>query len=85
MGRGVEVSGPTVIRHLATATGAYRGIVEDTKAVIEDALADAQLGGGQYLVLLDQLRALLQQAETGSLPIIEGECRVLLGEAETRS
>jgi hypothetical protein len=85
MGRGVEVSGPTVIRHLATATGAYRVMAEDTKAVIEDALADAQLGGGQYHALLDNLRALLDDTEVGSLPSVAEECRVLLGEAERRS
>ncbi len=84
MERHVEVRGPTVIRHLATATATYRGMVEDAKAVIEDAVADAQLGGGQYLALLDHCRVLLQPAEIGSLPSIEAECRVLLGEAEPR-
>lgn len=84
MERQVEVRGPTVIRHLVTATATYRGMVEDAKAVIEDAVADAQLGGGQYLALLDHLRVVLEPSEIGSLPSIEGECRVLLGEAEPR-
>jgi hypothetical protein len=75
------LSGPTLIRSLATATQAYRSVVADSLSVITEAIQDSQgPWGGQYFVLLDHLRALLETPEIGSLPAIEAECAELLGE-----
>ncbi len=76
------LSGPTLIRNLAIATRAYRSVVEDSRSIIEEAIQESERPwGGQYFVLLDHLRALLEPPEVGSLPAIEDECAQLSGEA----
>ena len=72
--------GPTMIRHLASATSVYRQMLTDAGAVIRTAIEESSVE--QELVYAELMRS--RVAAAGALESIEEQCQYLLGLTDGR-